>query len=142
MSEDGKLHGPLTAEQLATQLGYTADALIAVEIAKQDAMWGIANERTDSSKGQLLQAALAQLDATHAREITGDIHAFESTPYTYPSDWSGFRDYGSTIANLVVTAAFIRQEIKRRLGNGESTLRKSRNYETHPYTGDQPAVRA
>lgn len=118
-----------TAERLA-------DNLIFQEIAKQDKMWGRINERADTSKGQLLQAALAQAGATHNR-INGDAAAFDTTPGIYPADWSGFRDYGSDIANLVVAIAYLRQEVKRKLLNGEDRTRTSRKPEQayNPATG-------
>lgn len=118
-------------------IGKQADELIAAEVAKQDRMWGVANERADSSHGQLMHAAMAQLDALQDR-IQGEPDAFEEVPPAYPDDWTGFRDYGSNVANLVVAAAYLRQEIKRRIANGEDTTRKSRDPATQPYTGDQP----
>lgn len=122
--------------------GPQADALIADEIARQDKMWGVANERADSELGQLAQAAAAQLMAivrmgwntANMRAVIFD----DARAEFYPGDWSGFRDYGSDVANLVVAAAYIRQEIKRRIAKGESTHRTSRNPQTQPYTGDQP----
>ena len=130
--------------------GVTADNLIGDEIARQDLMWGTVNERADSSKGQLLRAAMAQADAIgRVAARTGDgshvlppdsrAQMFEHARMSYyPVDWSGFRDYGSDVANLVVAAAFLRQEIKRRIGKGESTIRKSRDPVSQPYVGDQP----
>ena len=44
----------------------------------------------------------------------------------FPADWGGFRDYGSDIANLAVVGAYVENEIKRRLLNGESTYRAPR----------------
>lgn len=111
----------------------TADELIASEVARQNAMWGPENERADATQGQLLEAGMAQLEATYAED-------FSEVPFIYPDDWSGFRDYGTPIANLVVAAAFIRQEIARRLRLGEDYTRKSRNTATQPYGTDQPAV--
>lgn len=115
-----------------------ADSLIAGEVARQDRMWGVANEHADSSKGQLQHAAMAQLEATDMK-VSGIAGAFDSVPAIYPADWSGFRDYGSNVANLVVAAAFLRNEIKRRIALGEDTTRTSRPA-SQPYTGDQPAV--
>lgn len=112
-----------------------ADDLIATEIAKQDAMWGEGNERADATGGQLLRAGLAQLlslyNRTYGRQEDGALSPAEA----YPKDWSGFRNYGSDIANLVVAAAFIRQEIKRKLRNGEDTTRTSRTQPYVPATG-------
>lgn len=123
--------------------GDMADALIGAEVATQDKMWGDANERADSMNGQLLDAALAQAHAVFGcakmpmieRTVVFD----DAKAMFYPKDWSGFRDYGSDIANLVVAAAYIRNEIKRRLVKGESYHRSAR---TAPYTGDQPAMSA
>lgn len=119
--------------------GHEADQLIASEVGRQDRMWGVANERADTHGNQLLHAAMAQLDAVDLR-LAGIHSAFESIPAIYPPDWTGFRDYGSTVANLVVAAAFLRQEIKRRIAAGEDTTRLSRDQVKQPYTGDQPAV--
>lgn len=121
------------------EAGRKADDLIAAEVAKQDAMWGVANERADTSKGQLLHAGMAQLDALYDRQNHNEADPFGAPPAIYPPDWSGFRDYGSDVANLVVAVAFLRQEIKRKIANGEDTTRTSRNPATQPYTGDQPA---
>jgi hypothetical protein len=119
--------------------GQVADDIIASEVARQDAMWGRANQRADSEKGQLLGAGLAQAQAVFARRITGE-PITERPPACYPPDWSGFRDYGSDVANLAVAAAYIRQEMKRLIANGEPTNRLSRDPAAQPYTGDQPAV--
>lgn len=119
--------------------GHEADKIIATEISGQDKMWGVANERTDSNNGQLLAAGLSQLEALSLRR-NGVLTAFNAPPASYPTDWSGFRDYGSDVANLAVAAAFIRQEMKRLIAAGADTTRTSRNVATQPYTGDQPAV--
>lgn len=119
------------------EAGRMADEMIAGEVARQDKMWGAANERTDSSKGQLFHAGLAQQMALLNKQ-NGDPAAFAIPPHIYPADWGGFRDYGSDVANLVVAAAFIRQEIKRKIAAGEDTTRTSRNPVTQAYPGDQP----
>lgn len=126
----------------AAKQGAIADTLIASEVNTQDKMWGDANERADSMKGQLLGAALAQAQAIHS--VMAYPHDTRKASFEiarlnyYPKDWGGFRDYGSDIANLVVAAAYIRNEIKRRLIKGESYHRAAR---TEPYQGpDQPAV--
>ena len=119
--------------------GERADEIIAKEVAGQDKMWGVANERTDADSGQLLAAGLAQLEALFLRR-SGETTAFDTPPTSYPSDWSGFRDYGSDVANLAVAAAFIRQEMKRLIATGAATTRTARNPETQPYKGDQPAT--
>lgn len=122
-----------------TQIGQAADDIIASEVSRQDAMWGRSNDRADSSKGQLLQAGIASAIATEARR-GGFENAFDGPPPVYPRDWSGFRDYGSDVANLAVAAAYLRQEIKRLIANGAPTHRLSRDPVAQPYTGDQPAV--
>lgn len=120
--------------------GRQADEIIAGEVARQDKMWGVANERTDSAKGQLLNAGVSQAIALIYRR-EGHTDAFtDGKPEFYPSDWSGFRDYGSDVANLAVVAAFVRQEMKRLIASGADTTRKSRDPVAQPYTGDQPAV--
>ena len=119
--------------------GQKADEIIAKEVSGQDQMWGVANERTDANGGQLLAAGASQAYALHAKRA-GQGEAFESPPPFYPSDWSGFRDYGSDVANLAVAAAVIRQEMKRLIAAGADLTRTSRNPATQPYKGDQPAV--
>ena len=120
--------------------GQEADKIIAGEVERQDKMWGVSNDRSDSSHGELLQAALAQSLALQLRR-EGNVGAFDTPPDEYPADWSGFRDYGSDVANLAVAAAFIRQEMKRLIAAGESIYRKPRDPATQPYTGtDQPAI--
>lgn len=121
------------------QAGQKADEIIAGEVVRQDQMWGVANERADSNSGQLLCAGTAQLEALIMRRC-GSTNAFDRAPSVYPEDWSGFRDYGSDVANLAVAAAFIRQEMKRLIAAGAPTNRTSRNAQTQPYTGDQPAA--
>jgi hypothetical protein len=118
----------------------TADSLIAAEIARQDRMWGRDSQSSDASDGELMQAAMAQLDALFCRQVYGDAIQAENTPIMFPEHWSGFRDYGSDIANLVVAAAYLHHEIARKLRAGEDFTRTSRNVETQPYTADQPAV--
>jgi hypothetical protein len=123
------------ADNLATR-SHASD-LIEKELDKQDQMWGTTNERTDVSKGQLLFAGYAQFIATVSKEA-GVQSAFDSIPDSYPGDWSGFRDYGSTVANLVVVVSFLTNEIRRRLRAGESDYRKPRDKTTQPYIKDQP----
>ncbi|WP_316207526.1 hypothetical protein [Bradyrhizobium sp. SZCCHNR3118] len=114
-----------------------ADKLIADEIAKQDAMWGKLNERADTSKGQLLHAAMGQMDAVWARQQGDGDGAFAQPPSIYPTDWSGFRSYGADIPNIVVAVAFLRQEIKRKLMNDEDYERLARRPDQtyNPETG-------
>lgn len=123
----------------AVKAGVQADDIIASEVARQDKMWGVANERANSSGGQLLRAGLAQMEALMLRQ-GGEADAFGAPPNIYPEGWSGFRDYGSDVANLAVAAAYIRQEMKRLIAQGADTTRTSRDPATQPYTGDQPAV--
>jgi hypothetical protein len=122
-----------------SEAGRKADEIIAKEVAGQDKMWGVANERTDSAKGQLLKAGVSQGIALIDKRA-GNPDAFAEPCDFYPADWSGFRDYGSDVANLAVAAAFLRQEMKRLIASGADTTRKSRDVATQPYTGDQPAV--
>jgi hypothetical protein len=113
-----------------------ADELITAELAKQNQMWGRTNERVDVSKGELFHAAMAQQDALWCRQL-GDKDAFDDAPLIYPEGWSGFRDYGSDVANLVVAIAFLTQEVKRKLMNGEDYTRTSRRPDQpyNPETG-------
>jgi hypothetical protein len=113
--------------------GAKADALIATEVAIQDRMWGEANDRADAQRNQLLKAGTAQLVLTESK-VNGALpdDAVSQARYFYPSDWGGLRDYGSNIANLVVAAAFIRSEIKRRLMLGEDTTRTKRGEPYNP----------
>jgi hypothetical protein len=106
----------------------TASQLIDTEVMLQNRMWGETNDRADISQGQLMGAALAQTYAVALAEFTGDRQAsFEDAKDDFfPQDWGGFRDYGSDIANLVVAAAYLRNEIKRRRMNGESSHRAPR----------------
>lgn len=108
-----------------TQAAQTADELVSAEISLQNEKWGDLNERADATKRQLMHAAMAQLDALFDRHC-GVEDAFDSPPEIYPEDWKGFRDYGSDVANLVVAAAFLLQEIKRLVYLGEDTTRTSR----------------
>lgn len=131
----------LNKEAFVAQAANVADELIKSEIARQDRMWGAFNERTDISDGQLFDAGHAQLWLVMSKaDGASPENALRSAQCLYPEDWGGFRDYGSDVANLVVAVAFLRQEIKRRIMNGEDTTRTSRNPETQPYTGDQPNV--
>lgn len=116
--------------------GESADNFIATEVAIQDRMWGPANERADAANNQLMNAGLAQLVLV-SQKIQGETSddAVEIAREFYPVGWSGFRDYGSNIANLVVAVAFLRSEIKRRLLAGEDTTRAARKPE-QPYNAD------
>lgn len=113
------------------QAGQLADLLIAREVAVQDQMWGDANERADATDNQLIDAAMAQLGFLQLRFTGLDeavaLQAAEEEYYPTDLGWSGFRSYGSNIANLVVAAAYIRSEIKRRALLGEEITRTRRN---------------
>lgn len=118
--------------------GHQADALIATEVAIQDRMWGDANERADSTANQLLSAGISQLVLTKCKlDGLPSEEAVEQGNIFYPEGWDGFRDYGSNVANLVVAAAFIRSEIKRRILLGEDTTRTKRG---EPYKVATPYV--
>ena len=127
------------ATRAAIYYGEEADRLVAVEVAGQDKMWGVANERTDSASGQLLAAGLAQAHALYSRRVAGTDIQMNNPPACYPTDWSGFRDYGSDVANLVVAIAFMRQEVKRLLAAKADTTRFTRDQAKQPYRYDQPA---
>jgi hypothetical protein len=112
------------------------DELVSAELVKQNQMWGRMNERADISQGQLFHAGIAQIDALFDRQ-NGIEDAFSEPPAVYPEDWSGFRDYGSDIANLVVGVAFLTQEIKRKLIADEDYTRLARGADQvyRPETG-------
>lgn len=119
--------------------GHMADDLIASEVGIQDKMWGSSNERADALENQMPRAAMAQLDFIIQRDRKPDhkeaVILELSQEYYYPKDWDGFRSYGSTIANLVVAAAYIRSEIKRRVMAGEDATRTKRG---EPYVKATP----
>ncbi len=100
---------------------------------------GEAYERADTSRSELLRAAMAQIAAVGARQ-EGNKEAFDNPPGIYPESWSGFRSYGPDIPNLVVAAAFLLQEIARKIRLGESTIRLPRNHATQPYQGQTPVI--
>jgi hypothetical protein len=112
-------------EQFAA--GVIADAMIEREVTIQDKMWGDANERADATNNQLMNAAVAQLILTLSKaEGAPPLTQLSAAGLFYPPDWNGLRDYGSFAANLVVAAAFIRSEIKRRVLLGEDLTRTKR----------------
>jgi hypothetical protein len=121
--------------------GKKAEDLVADEVAIQERMWGLSNERPDVKDNQLIDAAKAQLALVlHIEEGMREDRATALALLDhYPNDprWGGLRSYGSTIANLVVASAFIRAEIKRRLVLGEDQTRTPRNA---AYSGTQPVV--
>lgn len=123
--------------------GALTDDLIAKEVAIQDRMWGDANERADATNCQMIKAGVAQasLVVALAELRPGGISVAETVEVVkalvYPPDWDGFRSYGSNVANLVVGAAFLRSEIKRRILLGEDTTRTKRG---EPYKVAQPYV--
>lgn len=107
----------IAAERLALQL-------VTGEVGLQNGMWGDAERRKDIINGELLCAGMGQLDATFDRRNGfSDEDAFGDVPMIYPENWSGFRSYGGDIPNIVVAAAFLVQEIKRLLMNGEDPTR-------------------
>ena len=113
-----------------------ADELISAELAKQGQTFGPMAKRTDILNGEFQHAGMAQLDALFDRQ-NGEPGAFDSPPEIYPQDWSGFRDYGSDVANLVVAVAFLTQEIKRKLIADEDYTRLARGADQvyRPETG-------
>lgn len=119
--------------------GEKADALIATEVAIQDRMWGEANERADAANSELMSAGRAQLDFLDLKlkGVNADDALATIRDSVYPPGWDGLRDYGSNVANLVVAAAFIRSEIKRRIVIGEDTVRAKRG---EPYKAGNPYV--
>ena len=127
--------------------GQLADLLISREVGVQDQMWGVANERADATEGQMVRAAVAQAtivgyhDAVKHdpdEEFVSEDELIDGIKEDiYPKGWTGFRNYGSDVANLVVAAAYLRSEIKRRLAAGEDYTRTKRG---EPYRGDQPAM--
>lgn len=124
--------------------GVIADKLIGDEVAVQDRMWGLPNERADSTKNQLLSAAVAQLlIAKLLVDGATEDEAIAAAKEFYPPDWDGLRSYGSISANLAVAGAFIRSEIKRRVASGEDFTRTKRGepYVTaHPYVSSDQAI--
>jgi hypothetical protein len=106
------------------------DELISAELAKQNDRFGDVSIRTDVASGELMWAGMAQLDAEFDRQ-NGEPDPFAEAPEIYPANWRGFRDYGSTVANIVVAIAFLTQEGKRLLLNGADYTRTER-------TADQP----
>ncbi len=83
---------------------------------------------------------MAQLDALFDRQ-NNEPGAFDSPPEIFPQDWSGFRDYGSDVANLVVAVAFLTQEIKRKLIAGEDHTRLARTAQ-QTFAADAPLIEA
>lgn len=116
--------------------GQKADELIAAEVTVQDKMWGAANERADAENNQMVGAALTQIMLVFQEGLGHPTEeALDISRELYPPDWDGFRSYGSTVANLVVAAAYIRSEIKRRIAAGEDTTRTKRG---EPYKHASP----
>ncbi|MCS3577212.1 hypothetical protein [Bradyrhizobium elkanii] len=106
------------------------------ELARQNEMWGPANERVDVSNGELFQAGVGQLDAVFDRR-NHDATAFDEPPQIYPENWSGFRSYGGDFPNIGVGVTFLIQEMKRLAMNGEDLTRLSRRPDQayNPETG-------
>jgi hypothetical protein len=124
-----------------------ADEIIANEVKIQNAMWQREEDRpiTDNAGGELVLASVSQLIALLDKQhgCTSE-EAFGSSGTAlqafYPTGWSGFRDYGSDIANLAVAAAFLRGEIARKLRLGEDTTRAARKPDQKYAVGTVPAV--
>lgn len=100
--------------------------LIKGEYDKQVELWG--DDRDDSDNGEMAQAAMAQIGIAIMRDVgVADAAAVSSAEEQYfPDEWTGLRNYspdGSNVANLVVAAAYLQNEIKRRLKNGEDPRR-------------------
>ena len=130
----------VAGEVITYLAGEDADKLIAAEIRKQDEMWGVTNDRADATDNQLTEAAMAQIVGVLYSTYSGGVGWPTAEDAGYPDSWSGYRRYsppGSGVADLVVAAAFIRQEIKRRILNGESKERVARrpNQPYNPETG-------
>lgn len=115
-----------------------AGALVVAELTKQTAMWGPGSIRSDVANGELLQAGMAQLDATYLRR-KGWLNTFDKPPTIFPESWSGFRNYGGDVPNLVVAIAFLTQEVGRLIANGESTERLPRRAD-QPYAFEAPLL--
>lgn len=130
-------------EKTMLEAGLIADALTATEVGVQVKMWGDLDARRkndDDAKGQLLSACAAQLlFVKFVSEGNSPPDALVGAKAVYPEDWdvNAFRSYGSDVANLVVAAAFLRNEIARRIANGEDTTRSKR---ADPYTTAIPNV--
>jgi hypothetical protein len=107
-----------------------ADSLIAGESSTQVKMWGDDN-RPDAANNELVFAAMSSTMLTILQGAPG--YSTEHGPKAvqvardafYPANWSGFRDYGETY-NLVVAAAFLRNEIARRVQLGKDYSRAPR----------------
>lgn len=128
---------PKESEVIGDYNHVKADRLVNAELQRQNRMWGV--ERDDHTRGEMAQAAAAQVQAVIRRQL-GDDTAFAQPPQIYPQNWTGFRDYGSDIANLVVAAAWLHQEIARKLRAGEAETRLSRDPVKQPYGDMQPSV--
>lgn len=108
----------------------TARNLIDSEVATQQKMWGEDVVRVDCADGQLVQAAQASCLLTMLKADVGFVGTAQQAEKLaadafYPANWSGFRDYGDTY-NLVVAAAFLQNEIARRVFVGDDYSRKPR----------------
>ena len=104
--------------------------LIDEELVVQRKKWGDTTGRDDATNGELAHAAEAQLAGLRTYLETGTFP--NPLPAPYPAGWSNGRDYGSPIANLVVAAAFLKNEIDRRLRLGEDSTRRARDPKTEP----------
>ncbi|WP_315782209.1 MULTISPECIES: hypothetical protein [unclassified Bradyrhizobium] len=127
----------------AKQAEAKAYELIFAEISRQNEMWGALDTRRDVGNGELFEAGVGQLDAVFDRR-NGDEAAFDGPPQIYPEGWSGFRSYGGDIPNIIVGVAFLIQETKRLLMNGEDPTRLSRRPDQpyNPETGLPATIEA
>lgn len=112
-----------------------ADELISGEVTTQDKMWDRDNSAADYSNGELMHAAQAstflailQNDNPPLSEAQLDHCVKLSRDAFYPDTWSGFRDYGP-VYNLIVAAAFLRNQAKLLIANGGDYARKPRQPE-------------
>lgn len=103
-----------------------ASALTDAEFNVQTKMWGA--DRPDYQKGELMSAAMTSLDLVAIKRagLPSATAVKIANADFYPEDWSGFRDYGTDIANLVVAAAFLKSEITRLIAAGEDRTRAPR----------------
>lgn len=113
--------------------------LVDVEFAVQCKMWDEENGRADSAKGELMSGAMTALDliALKRAGLASSTAVKIAAADFYPENWSGFRDYGSDVANLVVANAFILSEITRLVALGADRTRLSRapDQKYNPETG-------
>jgi hypothetical protein len=115
------------------------DDFIAHELERQLLMWGSPLDRPDNASGELLQGGIAQLDAVFDRR-NGELGAFDEAPQIYPENWdhTAFRDYGSDVANIVVSICLLYQEALRLTASGADTTRLPRDPFHQAYVTAKP----